>query len=575
MEDAPSTTAGNSASRLGNLRSLLPIFQWLPKYDKKFLTWDLIAGITLASFVLPESMAYATLAGLPVQSGIYCCLAGGLFFALFTTAKQVAVGPTSAISLMVGTTVATMSGGDLSRWISIAELTALIIFVICLLAFIFKLSSLVSFISESILLGFKAGAALSIAVTQLPKIFGVEGGGSNFFERVATVIRHLPDTNMTVFLFGMAALALLIIGDKLFPGRPVSLVVVIASILVVSFTPLSSSLHITGEIPSGLPSFGRPSLRFNDVNGVVGLAFGCFLMGYIETVSAARTFALKNNYEINPRQELLALGTANLAAAFSNAYPVSGGLSQSTVNEKSGAKTPLSLIICSATLAILLLFFTGLLKNLPEVLLAVIVIHAVAGLIKVKELIRIYRLSKLEFLIAMISILGVLTFGILNGVIMAAILSIAFLLRRTAIPNVAVLGRIGDTDRYSDIERHPDNVLIEGVMILRVESSILYFNVDHIRSLIMKHLSENEGKVKLMILDMSASPYVDVAGSKMLLQLSKELNQRGITFRIVEALYGVRDLLRMQGMEEVTGHISRKMTIQDEVNEFLNRKQSA
>jgi anti-anti-sigma factor len=304
------------------------------------------------------------------------------------------------------------------------------------------------------------------------------------------------------------------------------------------------------------------------VDGVVALAFACFLMGYIETVSAARTFAMKNNYEINPRQELLALGAANLASAFASGFPVSGGLSQSTVNEKSGAKTPLSLIICSATLAIILLFFTGLLKNLPEVLLSVIVIHAVAGLIKVNELKRTYQLSKIEFLVALIAIAGVLVFGILKGVMIAVILSLAFLIRRTASPNVAILGRIGNTDRYSDIERHPDNALIESVMIFRVESSILYFNADHVREQLMKRLLPNEGKVKLVILDMSASSYVDVAGSKMLLQLSKDLNQKGITFRIVEALSNVRDLLRMEGMEEITGHISRKTSIQDEVNEF-------
>lgn len=569
MEKTASHAGRKFRIRINNPRTLIPIISWLPKYEKKFFTWDLIAGVTLASFVLPESMAYATLAGLPVAAGIYCCLAGGLLFALFTTAKHVAVGPTSAISLMVGTTVATLSGGDLSRWIAIAELTALLIAVICVLAFILKLSSLVSFISESILLGFKAGAALSIAATQLPKIFGVDGGGKNFFERIVTLAGHLPETNPTVLLFGMAALLLLLLGDHFFPGKPVSLVVVIASIIVVSVTPLAASgLHITGDIPSGLPSLSRPSLRMSDVDGVFALAFACFLMGYIETVSAARTFAMKNNYEINPRQELLALGMANLATAFTTGYPVAGGLSQSTVNEKSGAKTPLSLIICSATLAILLLFFTGLLKNLPEVLLAVIVIHAVAGLIKIKELKRTYQLSKSEFAIAMIAVVGVLTFGILKGVMIAVILSLAFLIRRTASPNVAVLGRIGNTDRYSDMQRHPDNLIIEDVMIFRVESSLLYFNADHVMEQLTRHLSQHGEQVKLVILDMSAVSFVDVAGSKMLMHLSKELVQRGISFKIVEALSNVRDILRMQGMEEIIGHISRKTSIQDAINQF-------
>lgn len=569
MDISASTEKKTIQGFFKNWKSVVPIAEWLPDYNKKFLGMDLVAGITLASFVLPESMAYATLAGLPVQTGIYCCMAGGLLYAIFTSSKHLAVGPTSAISLMVGTTIATMTGGDPARWLAIAGLTALVVGVICLTSFLLKLSSLVSFISESILLGFKAGAALSIMSTQLPKFFGVEGGGGHFFERIGILIQHLPQTNPVVLIFGSIAMLLLILGDKIFPGKPISLVVVVLSILSVTFLPfLKSHLHITGDIPGGLPSIGRPSLRLSDVDGVIELAFACFLMGYIETVSAARTFALKNNYEVSPRQELLSLGAANFAAAFASGYPVAGGLSQSTVNEKSGAKTPLSLIICSVTLAVLLLFCTSLLYDLPEVLLAVIVLHAVAGLIKVKDLKQLYGLSRMEFLVAMIALAGVLIFGILKGVMIAAILSLAFLIRKLASPNVAVLGRIGNTDRYSDLERHPDNVQLQEILILRVEASLLYFNVEHIRDQFNRRIQAAGKNVKLIILDMSSSPYVDVAGSKMLLQLSRDLATKGIHFRIVEALASVRDMLRKQGMEQLVGHISRKTSINDAVNEL-------
>ena len=551
------------------LHARIPIIDWLPKYQTAFFKWDLIAGITLASFVLPESMAYATLAGVPTYFGIYCCLVGGLFFAIFTTSRHVAVGPTSAISLMVGSTVAVLSGGDLQRWADIAELTALVVALMCFIAFVFKLSSLVNFISDSILLGFKAGAALSIMSTQLPKFFGVEGGGSNFFERLVRLFQHLPETNWIVLGFGAMALLLLIAGDKILPGKPVSLVVVIAAIVVVSVTNLASlGLHVAGEIPKGLPSLAKPSLRFSDMDGVLELAFACFLMGYIETISAARTFAIKNDYSINARQELLSLGVANFAAAFSSAYVISGGLSQSTVNEKSGAKTPLSLIICSITLGIILLYLTGLLKNLPEVILAVIVLHAVSGLIKVKELKRIYQLNKVEFSVAMIAFAGVLVFGILKGVMLAVIMSLILLIRRTAQPNVAVLGRIGVTNHYSDIERHPDNIIYEGVVILRIESAILYFNEAHIFEKIISKTETYSNKLRLVILDLSAAPYVDVAGSKMLLQLSNQLKKKNIQLKIVEALSNVRDILRKQGMEEIIGHISRKVSIDNAVEEF-------
>ncbi len=555
-----------------NIRSFIPILDWLPKYNTGYLKWDMIAGITLASFVLPESMAYATLAGLPTYYGIYCCLAGGFVFAFFTTSKHVAVGPTSAISLMVGTTVAVLSGGDPARWAAIAALTALAVAVICFIAFLLRLNTLVNFISDSILLGFKAGAALSIMSTQLPAFFGVEGGGSNFYERIWLICQQISHANPIVFIFGSVAMLLMLLGDKILPGKPVALIVVIASIIVLSVTNLThAGIHVTGLIPGGMPSFIRPSLDINDLNAVIELAFACFLMGYIETISAAKTFALKNGYDVNPRQELLSLGFANLAASIFSAYVVSGGLSQSTVNEKSGAKTPMSLIICSITLTVILLYFTGLLKNMPEVILAVIVLHAVASLIKIKELKRIYQLSKVEFTVAMVAVVGVLTLGILKGVMVAVLLSLVLLIRRIAYPHVAVLGRIDHTDHYSDIERHPDNILQEHILIMRVEASLLYFNADFIRSQINQNIDRYGNKLQLVVLDLSPSSYVDVEGSKMLLQVSDQLKHKHIQLRIVEALATVRDILRKQGMEEMVGHISRRSSINEVVEAFKEK----
>ena len=553
------------------LKGIVPIIDWLPRYQTAFLKWDLVAGITLAFFVLPESMAYATLAGVPSYFGIYCCIAGGLFFALFTTSKHLAIGPTSSMSLMIGSTVAILSNGDPVRWAAIASLTALVVAVLCLIAFILRLSALVNFISDSILLGFKAGAALSIMVTQFPKLFGIEAGGSNFFTRVANIFRHLSATNPTVLIFGLVAVIILFLGDKLFPGKPVSLAVVIASILVITYTQLSSAgIHLAGEIPNQLPSIRKPSLRFTDVDGIVDLAFACFLMGYIETISAARTFAMKSNYIINPRQELLSLGAANLASAFSSGYVVAGGLSQSTVNEKSGAKSPLSLIICSVSLGFILLFLAGFLKNLPEVILAAIVIHAVSGLIKVKELKRIYTLDKVEFTIAMTAVAGTLVFGILKGVIIAVFLSLILLIRRTSRPNVPILGRIGNSFLYSDISRHTDNIIVDGVSIQRVESSILYFNAQDIIDKIFKNFESQESTPRLLILDLSAVPFVDVSGSSMLLKSFQQIQDRGISIKVVGALSNVRELFRKVGVENLTGRISRSASIHEAVEELLH-----
>lgn len=546
----------------------LPILQWLPGYSWIFFRYDLIAGITLASFVLPESMAYARLAGLPAEAGIYCCIIGGLLFALFTTSKQMAVGPTSAISLMVGTTVAVLSGGNLEQSIAIASLTAFAIFALSLLAYFLNLSSLMSFVSENILLGFKAGAALTIISTQLPKLFSIEPSGSNFFIRVFELGKSLPEANLTVFLFGAIVFLLLRLGHRFFPGRPVSLVVVLATLFLFWIYPLADhGFLMAGKIPSGLPEFQLPSLRFEDIDGIFGLALGCFLVGYVETVSVARTFAEKHNYPIHPKQELLALGMANLGTSLTGAYPVAGGLSQSTVNDTAGAKSPMTLIVCSGVLIAILLFFSQHLQNLPEALFAVVVIDAVLGLIKIKALKELYYLHKGEFQIAVVAILGVLVFGILKGVLIAALFSILVLIVRSKNPHVAILGQIPGTEVFSDVERNPTNTEIPGIKILRIESNLLYFNAEFVENQIL--ILANSPEIHSVILDLSSCPSVDISGGKVLAKINEELKSQNKELKIVGALAEVRDMLRKLHLEEEIGKISRRDTIKDAVQRAM------
>ena len=243
------------------LARIFPPLSWLRHYESAWLPADAVAGVTLAAYAIPVSLAYATLAGLPPHYGIYCYLVGGLGYALFGTSRQLAVGPTSAIAMLVGTTVAGMADGDPARWGAIAALTALVVAALAGLAWLLRLSGLVNFISGTILIGFKAGAALTIALTQLPKLFGVPGGGDHFFERLWILINQLGNTNLVVLTLGLAALLLLVLGDKKFPGRPVALFVVAVAIATVSFAGLAQyGVAIVGELPSGLPQFAWPSL---------------------------------------------------------------------------------------------------------------------------------------------------------------------------------------------------------------------------------------------------------------------------------------------------------------------------
>ena len=545
--------------------AFFPPAQWLPRYQAAWLRHDAVAGITLAAYAIPVALAYATLAGLPPQYGIYCYLVAGPAYALFGSSRQLAIGPTSAISMLVGTTLLGMAEGDPQRWVAIAGLTALLFATMSVIAWLLKLSSLVNFISETILLGFKAGAALTIALTQLPKLFGVPGGGESFFERLWTLGGQLGDTNLAVLAFGLGAIALLVAGERLLPGRPVALLVVAASIVALSVTPLSAlGFKVVGVLPAGLPKLTLPSLRPRDVDGILPLAFACFLLAYIEGVSAARALAQRHGYEIDARQELLALGAANAAAALGQGYPVAGGLSQSTVNDRAGAKTPLALVFASVTIALCLVFLTGLLANLPNVVLAAIVLVAVKGLIDIPGLRRVWRLSRMEFWVAMAAFAGVLLLGILKGVLLAAIVSMLLLIRRAASPHVARLGRVPGTNRYSDFERNPDNEEVPETLILRVESGLFYFNAAHVHDCARRYVAAAGDGLRLVVWDLSSSPYVDIAGVRMLGEIQRELGARGAKLRIVDARAGVRDLIRAE-LGTSVGEVARRISIDDAI----------
>ncbi|MBS7255304.1 SulP family inorganic anion transporter [Flavobacterium branchiicola] len=553
---------------------LLPVTDWIKEYNIKSFKSDSLAGLTLAAYGIPVSLAYATLAGLPPQYGIYGYLIGGIFYAALGTCKQLAIGPTSAISLLVGTTIAGMAHGNLQRWCEIASLTALVFAVMAIIAYLLRLSGIINFISETVLVGFKAGAAITIGLTQLPKLFGVQGGGNNFIERIVTIFQQIPEMNTIVFIFGISAIILLIVGEKMAPGRPIAILIVILSIILISTTSLAHcGFKTVGVLPTGLPKLYLPSIKIRDVDGVLPLAMACFLLSYIESISAGRTLAQKNGYVIDPRQELLALGIANAAVALGQGYPVAGGLSQSAVNDTAGAKTPLSLLFCSAAIAICLLFLSGYIQNLPTVILASIVLVAIRGLFDIKEMKYLYKINKQEFSVAMIALVGVLIWGILAGVLVAAMVTLLLLLKAASKPNVAFLGRIHGTRIYTDMARHPDNEKIENVLIVRIESSIYYFNVEYIKEKILEKIYLEQDSIKTVILDLNSSPRIDIAGARFLKQLFVDLKARNINLNIAEARAEVRDSLRSENLETLFGHISRSVSVDDLVVRAIQNKQ--
>ena len=535
-----------------NWLKFFPPAQWLAEYRTDWLRPDIIAGVTLAAYAIPVSLAYAALAGLPPQIGIYGYMLGGIGYALLGSSRQLAVGPTSAISLMIAATVGVLAAGDTVRYAQIASMAAFAVAILCLIAWIFRLSMLVRLISDSILVGFKAGAGLTIIMTQLPSLFGVAGGGRNFFDRVITLVGQLGGVHWIVLAIGSVAILLLLFGERLLPGRPVGLAVVILSIVVATVFGLPAlGIPVTGEIPKGLPSFAMPTFGLLEFDELFPLAAGILLLAYVEGVSAARSFAAKHGYSLDVRQEFLGLGAANLAVSFGHGYPVAGGLSQSAVNDQAGAKTPLALVICSATLAICLLFLTGLLTNLPKAVLAAIVFTAVYKLVDIAALMRMWRISRIDFYAAAIALVSVLMLGILQGILLAAIASIFLLLARASQPNVAILGRLPGTGRYADSARHPDVEPLADVIAFRPEASLLYINAETVMDTVMARVHAAPD-IKLVVCGLSSSPFIDLAGAKMLHDLHGELASRGIAFQIVGARGQVRDVLQADGLAEKT-----------------------
>lgn len=557
---------GSQLVPAAGIARFVPALGWLRTYQPAWLTGDLLAGLTLAAYLLPAGIADASLAGLPPEAGLYACLFSGLVFWLFCSSRHTAITVTSAISLLVGASLTDLGAGDATRFAALAAGTALLVALIALVAWVARAGSIVNFISESVMVGFKCGVALFLASTQLPKLFGFKGGHGSFWERAHAFGSNLPDTNFAALLLGFAALTLLVLGKVFLKNKPVALLVVIGSIVFAANFDLDNyQVKLLGEVPQQLPSLALPNILWSDLNVLFPLALACFLLGAVETAAIGRMFSAKHGGRLDANQEFLALAGANLAAAVGSGFPVSGGMSQSLVNEGGGARTSLSGFFSAVIILAVILFLSGLLKYLPQPVLAAIVLVAVTGLFNVSALQHLRRTNKTEYIVATAALLGVLCAGLLQGVLIGAVISLVLLLRRASHPHVAMLGRIAGTRRFSDRARHPDNELIPGVLIFRPEASLMYFNVEHVCDTVLNHVRAAAPPPQLVVLDLSAAPYVDMQSAHTLAGMAGELRAAGVRLQVVEARSGVRDRLRAEGLDEKLGGINRSTSVADAV----------
>lgn len=548
----------------------LPALGWLRTYNPAWLRSDVIAGITLAAYLLPGGLGDASLANLPPEAGLYACLFSGLVFWLFCSSRQTVITVTSAISLLVGASLGDIAGGDASRFGALAACTALLVAVIAFLAWLVRAGSIVNFISESVMVGFKCGVALYLASTQLPKLLGIHGPHGNFWENSATLLTHLRETNMASLVLGGVSLALLLLGKVYFKRIPVSLFIVIGGIAATPLLGLEArGVRLLGTVPHGLPALGMPEVYWHDLNDLLPLALGCFMLSAVETAAIGRMHGARNGVRLDANQELLALAASNLAAGLGRGFPVSGGLSQSLVNEAGGARTPLSGLIAASIVLAVTLSLSHLLKDLPQPVLAAIVLAAITGLFKVSTLQHLRRTNRMEYIVAASALVGVLCSGLLRGVLIGAIISLVLLIRQLSRPHVAQLGRIPGTSRFSDRDRHPENEPVPGILIVRPESSLFYFNMSNIHDAIIERVRSTTPLPRLVVLDLGATAYVDMHGAHMLAELAAELATAGIRVHAVEARSSVRDRLRSEGVDGKLGGINRFTSVSDAVSEAL------
>src|SRR6266436_8849156 len=546
-----------------------PAVTWLRNYHRGWFRLDLLAGITLAAYLLPAALGDASLGRLPPQAGLYACLFGGLVFWILCGSRQTALSVTSAISLVIGASLGEITGGNTTRFAALAAATALLVSLIAFIAWLAKAGVMVHFISESVMTGFKSGVALFLASTQLPKLFGFHSAHGSFWENTGFFFEHLSETNSMSLIVGGIALAFLILGKIFLKHKPVALFVVIGGIIAASALSLERhGVKLIGPVPQVMPPFRLPAVYWQDLNQLLPLAFACFLLGAVETAAIGRMLVAKHGGRFDANQENLALAASNLAAGLGSGFPVSGGTSQSLVNEDAGARTPLSTAFAGVFILVVVLFFSHLLSALPQPVLAAVVLVAVASLFKLSVLKELWHNDRPEFVVAMAAFLGVLTSGLLRGVMIGAAISLVQLVRESSRPHIGLLGRIPGTRRFSDRERHLDNELIAGVLIFRPESGLVYFNVDYVSETILNRVNAEPTTPKLVVLDLSAAARVDMQSAHTLASMAEELTAKGIQFHAVEPRSSVRDRLRKEGVESKLGGINRFSTVADVIDSF-------
>jgi high affinity sulfate transporter 1 len=525
--------------------------------------------------MVPEAMAYAGIAGVPALMGLYTVPIPLFLYALLGTSRTMVIGPDSATALISSVTVGAAAASGSSEYLLLTSAIALIVGILFLTFGLLKMGWVANFIPVPVMKGFIQGLVWVTIIGQVPKIFGIPGGSGNFWQKLGIIIHQLPQSHLTTAMIGIASLALLLLLKKFLPKLPGALTAVILAILAVTALGLESKgVELVGEIQTGLPSLKIPLVSLAQLQSIVPGALAIVLLGYSESLGAAKAAAEKTGGEIDPNQELVSHGPANLGSAFSSGFIVVGSLSKTSVAMEAGAKTQVSSLVNGILVVLTLLFLMPLFRNLPHATLAAIVIEAMLGLADFSYLKNLRRVSPVEFTIAIAAFFGVLFLGVLQGIGLGVVLSLVILIQYASHPGTAVLGKLPGEQMYRNILRHPEATTTPGLLIFRFSSDLIFPNANYFHSQLKRAIAESKTPVRQILIDGESINLIDITAMEMLGKLRQELSQQGIVLSLARVRDDLRDRLRRVGLEREIGASYFYERISDGVEAFVQREQN-
>ena len=545
----------------------------LRHYERGWLRPDLIAGLTVGAMLIPQSMAYAELAGLAPQYGFYAVIGALIVYALVGSSRHLGVGPEPGTAILAATGVSSIAAGDPDRYVALMAALALGVAAICILAACARLGFLASVLSKPVLVGYITGVGLTLLSSQIASLTGVPIDGDTFFGRFAELLRHLDAVRGPTLAVGVSTLVLIVALRKLAPRVPGALVgITAASIIVAVFSLKAHGISVVGTIPSGLPVPGLPDVSTGDIGRLLPIALGIALVGYTDNILTARSVASRHGYRVDANQELLALGLTNLASGLSRGFPVSSSASRTAVPASLGSKTQLVSLLASAFVIVTLIGARPLLAEIPRAALAAVIVSAAIAIIDVAGYRALWKVSKEEAVLAVATALGVVVFGVLMGVLIAVALSLLVALYRIARPHDAILGDYAGLDGWVDIDAYPDAVAEPGLLVYRFDAPLFFVNADRFRERVEQAVVDNPGNEEWVVLDFEGIGALDATALDVLAELVARLAELDIEV-VAVARANDKVLARLEWAEllEPSGPLRPYPTINSAVRAFRRR----